>query len=201
MTGYIIREALERDVPGVLELLRQVLKVHNAGRPDLFASDGGKYSREELLEIIANPQTPVFVLVDSGEPDAEKQRGEPGVASLSGEPDAEKQSGNSGTPGPATLQGGKDRGGVKGYVFCRIEEHSSRSEAPHHTLYIDDLCVDENCRGQHFGRALYMKAVEFGRETGCYNLTLHVWECNPRARAFYDAMGLQPQYTALEKIL
>ena len=189
MTGYIIREAQGRDVPGVLELLRQVLKVHNAGRPDLFASEGGKYSREELLKIFANPQTPVFVLVDSGD------SGTPGPAKVPEAP------GNPGTPGPAGAQGGKDRGGVKGYVFCRIEEHSSRSEAPHRTLYIDDLCVDENCRGQHFGRALYMKAVEFGRETGCYNLTLHVWECNPRARAFYDAMGLQPQYTALEKIL
>ena len=228
MTGYIIREAQGRDVPGVLELLRQVLKVHNAGRPDLFASEGGKYSREELLKIFANPQTPVFVLVDSGDSgtpgpakvpeaprtpglaEASKDPGNPGPAKVPENPGnpatpgpakVPEAPGNPGTPGPAGAQGGKDRGGVKGYVFCRIEEHSSRSEAPHRTLYIDDLCVDENCRGQHFGRALYMKAVEFGRETGCYNLTLHVWECNPRARAFYDAMGLQPQYAALEKIL
>ena len=31
------------------------------------------------------------------------------------------------------------------------------------------------------------KAVEdFAREKGCYNVTLNVWTCNPRAAAFYE---------------
>ena len=39
------------------------------------------------------------------------------------------------------------------------------------TLYIDDLCVDENIRGQHIGRRLYEYVKQYAKETGCYNLT------------------------------
>ena len=31
---------------------------------------------------------------------------------------------------------------------------------------------------------------DYARKNGYYRLTLHVWECNPNARAFYDAMGI-----------
>jgi len=196
----MIRKAEERDVPAVLELLRQVLKVHNAGRPDLFAAEGGKYSREELLAIFADPTTPVFVFEETG---GEPGLREPVVREAKGEPGVEEEKSEDCGGEEAKGEPGRDEsaGTVKGYVFCRIEEHGARPEAPHRTLYIDDLCVDEKCRGQHIGRALYGKAVDFARENGCYNLTLHVWECNRPARAFYDSLGLEPQYTALERIL
>lgn len=56
-------------------------------------------------------------------------------------------------------------------------------------------------RGRHIGKALFEYAKAFAREKGCHNITLHVWECNPGARAFYEAMGLKPQYTSMELIL
>lgn len=69
------------------------------------------------------------------------------------------------------------------------------------TLYIDDLCVDENCRGQHIGSALYEAVKKFAEEQGCYNVTLNVWECNPSARKFYEKAGLKPYKTGMEVIL
>lgn len=69
------------------------------------------------------------------------------------------------------------------------------------TLYIDDLCVDEEVRGQHIGQQLYDYTKKFAKENGFYNITLHVWEGNDSARKFYDKMGLKPQYTCLEQIL
>ena len=69
------------------------------------------------------------------------------------------------------------------------------------TLYIDDLCVDEKCRGGGVGRALYEYALEYAKKIGCYNLTLNVWECNPTAKCFYEKMGLLPQKTVMEKRL
>lgn len=54
------------------------------------------------------------------------------------------------------------------------------------TLYIDDLCVDENSRGQHVGRKLYEYVLNYAREQGCYDVTLNVWEGNDNARAFYE---------------
>ena len=91
-------------------------------------------------------------------------------------------------------------GEVLGYVFCSFQQPSSGALKPVTTLYIDDLCVDEKARGQGIGTALFNYVKEFARETGCHNITLHVWECNPAAKAFYESLGLKPQYTSMELI-
>ena len=89
-------------------------------------------------------------------------------------------------------------GVVLGYVFCVLSHVSSGSMKPLDTLYIDDLCVAEQARGQHIGKALFEYAVAYARSHGCYNVTLHVWECNPSARAFYESLGMKPQYASME---
>lgn len=61
-----IRKAATRDIPRILELLSQVLEVHAAGRPDLFKSGTTKYSPEELEEIIADAERPIFVAEHDG---------------------------------------------------------------------------------------------------------------------------------------
>ena len=91
---------------------------------------------------------------------------------------------------------------VLGYAFCILEDHS-----PEHvltdilSLYIDDLCVEENQRGKHIGSQIYEYVTRYAKETGCYNITLNVWECNPGAKRFYEALGLTPYKTCMEKIL
>lgn len=91
---------------------------------------------------------------------------------------------------------------VLGYCFCIIQQHISNSVLTDiKTLYIDDLCVDENCRGKHIGKALYEAAVNLAKEKECYNLTLNVWSCNSSAMEFYKSMGLVPQKVGMEKIL
>ncbi len=57
-----VRMAGADDIPAILELLKQVNKVHYDGRPDLFRL-ATKYTSEELGEILKNPDTPVFVCV------------------------------------------------------------------------------------------------------------------------------------------
>lgn len=71
----------------------------------------------------------------------------------------------------------------------------------HKTLYIDDICVDENARGKHVGRALFEYAKAYAKETGCYNITLNVWEGNDSAKLFYENCGLKVQKTGMEMIL
>ena len=92
--------------------------------------------------------------------------------------------------------------GVMGYCFCIYQQHENNSVLTNvKTLYIDDLCVDEDLRGKHIGKALYEAAVKLARDSGCYNLTLNVWSCNPSAMKFYEAQGLVPQKIAMELIL
>ncbi|MDE5808158.1 MAG: GNAT family N-acetyltransferase [Muribaculaceae bacterium] len=153
-----IRQALEKDIDRIMNLLHQVNDVHADGRPDLFLHGRTKYDVDDLRKIISNPTTPVFVGIDSA-----------------------------------------DR--LAGYCFCIIEDHSeSRNLAPVKTLYIDDLCVDKDCRGKHVGRTLYNAVKNYAEENGFYNITLNVWCCNPGAMKFYESLGMKPMKIAMETI-
>ena len=91
---------------------------------------------------------------------------------------------------------------VWGHAFCVLEETRGVSNMrDRKRLYIDDICVDEAHRGQRIASALYEHVRAFAREQGCYHVTLNVWECNPGARAFYEAMGMKPMKTVMEDIL
>lgn len=91
---------------------------------------------------------------------------------------------------------------VMGYCFCIFQQHKDDSVLTDiKTLYIDDLCVDEKLRGKHIGKELYEAALKLAKDSGCYNLTLNVWSCNPSAMRFYEAQGLVPQKICMEKIL
>ena len=61
-----IRFAIADDVPGILELLRQVGRVHHNGRPDIFRSDAQKYGPSQVLAMLDRPETPIFVAVEDG---------------------------------------------------------------------------------------------------------------------------------------
>ncbi len=155
----VIRRAKVSDIDGLNKLLMQVLMVHHNGRPDLFKPNAKKYTDEELLEIIADENLPIFVAVDED-----------------------------------------DR--VQGYAFCRFIQHVDNNILTDiKTLYIDDLCVDEDERGKHIGKELYEYVISFAKASGCYNVTLNVWSCNENAMKFYEKCGLVPQKVGMEQIL
>ena len=60
----VIRRSRDSDINGIDCLLCQVLEVHHNGRPDLFKGGVKKYTDDELIGILNNPVTPVFVAVD-----------------------------------------------------------------------------------------------------------------------------------------
>jgi len=154
-----IRRAEQKDMPGINNLLRQVLMVHYNGRPDLFKANAKKYTDEQLAELIRDDTKPVFVCVD-------------------------------------------EKDFVLGYAFCVWQQHvNSEILTDIKTLYIDDLCVDEERRGQHIGKNLYEYVVDYAKKNGFYNVTLNVWSLNENAMKFYEACGLVPQKIGMEKIL
>ena len=95
-----------------------------------------------------------------------------------------------------------EKGSVLGHAFCIfMQTKGHRILTDIKTLYIDDICVDENARGQHVGTKLFEYVSEFAKENEFYNITLNVWECNPTALEFYKKMGLVPQKYGMEMIL
>lgn len=93
-------------------------------------------------------------------------------------------------------------GTVLGYAFCVREDHQDSTNLTDiSTLYIDDLCVDENARGMHVGTALYEYVVQYARDHGYYNVTLNAWAANPAAVKFYEKLGMNIYKYGLEQIL
>ena len=91
---------------------------------------------------------------------------------------------------------------IVGYVFCVFVQHKDNNILTDiKTLYIDDLCVEQSRRGEHIGKALYEYALNFAKESDCYNLTLNVWSGNESAMRFYEKCGLKPQKVGMEIIL
>ncbi len=93
-------------------------------------------------------------------------------------------------------------GEVLGYAFCVHTQHINNNILTDiKTLYIDDLCVDENVRGNHIGKKLYDYVVNYAKENNYYNVTLNVWSCNESAMKFYEKCGLVPQKIGMEVVL
>ena len=91
---------------------------------------------------------------------------------------------------------------VLGYAFCMMQQYQNHEIMTDiRTLYIDDLCVDEQLRGKHIGKRLYEYVVKFAKEQNFYNVTLNVWSLNESAMKFYEACGLTPQKVGMEQIL
>ncbi|MGT2925028.1 GNAT family N-acetyltransferase [Streptococcus caviae] len=95
-----------------------------------------------------------------------------------------------------------DQGHILAHLFLILKEtNDSPVSKPMKTLFIDDLCVSEEARGQKIGQELYEFALKYAKDMGCYNLTLNVWNDNEGALAFYERQGLKPRETKMEKIL
>ncbi len=95
-----------------------------------------------------------------------------------------------------------DDGGVLGYAFCQITDvRDNILLQDNKTLYIDDICVDEQARGRHVGKALFAFVHNHALAIGCHNITLNVWQGNDAATHFYQSMGMQVQKTTMELIL
>lgn len=96
----------------------------------------------------------------------------------------------------------EENGKVLGHCFCQTVIHEERPATyAYKSLYIDDLCIDESARGKHIGKALYEYTKAFAKENGYYNVTLHAWECNPKAVGFYRHLGMKIQQYTMEEVL
>lgn len=60
----MIRRAEPKDAPRISALLRQVLEVHAAVRPDMFRSGTQKYSEADVLKLMNDPDCVLFVETD-----------------------------------------------------------------------------------------------------------------------------------------
>ena len=90
----------------------------------------------------------------------------------------------------------------EGYAFCQLQEQPfSNNMVPFKSLFIDDLCVDQQARGQHIGESLFEYVKSEAKFMGCYEVTLNVWTGNTSAERFYEKMGMKTKERQMEYIL
>ena len=88
---------------------------------------------------------------------------------------------------------------VVGYGFCQVKIYDHDPVIADHTeIYIDDLCVDESCRGQGIGKKIYQEILRYAKMRRADSVTLNVWCCNANAMKFYESLGLKPQKIGME---
>ena len=153
-----IRLTTTNEIPGMIDLLKQVGEVHHQIRPDLFRAGAQKYNETDLEEVLKNPSRPIFGALEDGK--------------------------------------------LLGYCFCIIEEVKDNTVlCDVKSLYIDDLCVDETCRGQGVASKLYAHVCDYAKSIGCRSITLNVWCGNDNAMKFYESRGMKPRKSDMEASL
>ena len=89
-----------------------------------------------------------------------------------------------------------------GYAFCQLKKQPfSTNMVPFKSLFIDDLCVDKQARGQHIGESLFEYVKQQAKALGCYEVTLNVWAGNTSAEHCYEKMGMKTKERQMEYIL
>ena len=89
-----------------------------------------------------------------------------------------------------------------GYCFCQWEEYrDSTVMMDRREFYIDDLCVDEICRGHGVATALYRHVTAAAKAAGAAFITLNVWTGNDSAMRFYEKMGMKPRKITMDMSL
>ena len=95
--------------------------------------------------------------------------------------------------------------GTTKYTLCELTEllkqPFSTNMVSFKSLFIDDLCVDKQARGQHIGESLFEYVKQQAKELGCYEVTLNVWTGNTSAEHFYEKMGMKTKERQMEYIL
>jgi ribosomal protein S18 acetylase RimI-like enzyme len=85
---------------------------------------------------------------------------------------------------PSLFLVGEEEGQLVGSVMAGYDGHRG---------WVNYLAVEPSRRGRGLGRALMDAAEERLRAAGCAKINLQVREGNVAARAFYEAIGYEPQ--------
>ena len=80
-------------------------------------------------------------------------------------------------------------GTVVGYTLLLVRDVAHPGTVKRRVMRIDEICVEESCRGQGIGREMMTDIRALARAFGCRDLQLGVYPQNDAAVAFYQKCG------------
>ena len=91
---------------------------------------------------------------------------------------------------------------VLGYTMSKIiDVEENGILLPYRKMYIDDVCVDPECRKCGVGKKLMESTKQEAVNAGCHIAELNVWAFNENAVNFYKNCGMTVQRMYMEYIL
>lgn len=87
------------------------------------------------------------------------------------------------------LYAAKLGGVVVGYVLVRIRNVQAPGLVKRRVMLLDEICVEESCRGQGIGKNMMEDVHALAKAFGCTDLQLGVYPQNDGAVAFYQKCG------------
>ena len=88
---------------------------------------------------------------------------------------------------------------VVGYLLVKIRSYDWSGMVKRKVMLIDELCVEESCRGQGIGKEMMADAHALARAFGCTDLQLGVYPQNDGAVAFYQKCGFTIRSIDMQK--
>lgn len=80
-------------------------------------------------------------------------------------------------------------GTVVGYVLLKIRNYDWPGVVRRKVMVVDELCVEELCRGSGIGKQIMAEARALAKAFGCTDMQLGVYPQNDDAVAFYQKCG------------
>jgi len=90
-------------------------------------------------------------------------------------------------------------GVVAGYALLKIRDYDWPGAVRRKVMEIDELCVDELCRGQGIGMEMMADIHALARAFRCTDLQLGVYPQNDHAVGFYQKCGFTIRSIAMQR--
>ena len=86
-----------------------------------------------------------------------------------------------------------------GYVAVKIRDYDWPGVVRRRVMLVDEVCVEESCRGQGIGQQMMLEIHALARAFGCTDLQLGVYPQNDAAVAFYQKCGFRIRSIDMQK--
>ena len=88
---------------------------------------------------------------------------------------------------------------VVGYVLVKVRSYDWPGVVRRKVMLVDELCVEELCRGQGIGTQIMMEVRALSKAFGCTDLQLSVNPHNDEAVGFYQKCGFMIQSITMQR--
>lgn len=86
-----------------------------------------------------------------------------------------------------------------GFALVKIRDYAWPGVVHRKVMMIDELCVEESCRGNGIGKAMMADIHALARAFGCSDLQLGVYPQNDEAVGFYQKCGFTIRSIDMQK--